>query len=388
MSDPSHYTAKMAADPELSPAAMQQIAASRPDLLAALASNPSLYPALLEWLASYPDPSVQAVVAVREAQVNGSDNEYSEVETKGGRLAGTDPTSEESGLLGVSVGLGVDSGLNKSQKVVDQLLEETVELTEPYSEIDQETARSNDLIAVIRNSSLEESTTPKELLGMASPQLSLQTARALVSDLEDSSPSTLVPVESEILFSPVNEPFQEQLDQDDLPAPGSPLDGLNKGENRRRFLAIPAVLVVLILAGFGVHWLAQPQRPAPEGALDISEFASPHENLQCQFMQNGAGQNYVKCTVHHYEFVPDVNCDDSSNPNDSVPMTFDLFEDGTVKKKCTSVGIVKDKPPLEYGMSTAQNGFACTIKEKLGFTCWVEDSGKGFTIGTHRNEVF
>ena len=50
MLSPDRFTAAMAADPLLSQADMQQIAASRPDLLPALASNPALYPELREWL--------------------------------------------------------------------------------------------------------------------------------------------------------------------------------------------------------------------------------------------------------------------------------------------------------------------------------------------------
>lgn len=51
MNNSDSYTAAIAADPALPPADMQQIATSRPDLLPALASNPSLYPGLRDWIA-------------------------------------------------------------------------------------------------------------------------------------------------------------------------------------------------------------------------------------------------------------------------------------------------------------------------------------------------
>lgn len=49
--DPSMYTAAMAADPTIAPETMQDIAIKRPDLRGALATNPSLYPDLRNWLA-------------------------------------------------------------------------------------------------------------------------------------------------------------------------------------------------------------------------------------------------------------------------------------------------------------------------------------------------
>ena len=45
------YTAAMAADPTITPETMQDIAIKRPDLRGALATNPSLYPDLRNWLA-------------------------------------------------------------------------------------------------------------------------------------------------------------------------------------------------------------------------------------------------------------------------------------------------------------------------------------------------
>ena len=62
MLSPDRFTAAMAADPLLSQADMQQIAASRPDLLPALASNPALYPELREWLVNHPNPEVRAAL--------------------------------------------------------------------------------------------------------------------------------------------------------------------------------------------------------------------------------------------------------------------------------------------------------------------------------------
>ena len=257
MSDSTQYTAEMTADPELSRADMQEIAASRLDLLPALASNPSLYPALKEWLAGHPDPAVQEAVAAREAQ------------------------------------------------------------------------KSEDLAA---------------------------------------SPAAAEP--------------EPSASKDTLSK------GSKKSSKRTRLIAIPAVLVAVAAVAFGIYWFRpqsapQPELVVPEDAKDISEFASPHGNVECMFSKNAADQKSVKCTVKNYEFVPQATCDKSKDP-----VTFELYEDGTMTERCTSVDIVDDKPRLHYGMSAARDGFACTLEEHVGFTCWDVDSGKGFTIGTYFNETF
>ena len=64
MTDPNHYTPHMAANPALSQADMQQIAATRPDLLPALATNPALYPELRKWLENHPYPAVRFCLVV------------------------------------------------------------------------------------------------------------------------------------------------------------------------------------------------------------------------------------------------------------------------------------------------------------------------------------
>lgn len=288
------YTAEMAADPKLSRADMQEIAGSRLDLLPVLASNPSLYPALAEWLAGHPDPAVQEAVAARGVQ----------------KIA--DSAALESGQLDA----GVDVALNNEESVgeADWPLEESAEHTK------SRTARA-------------------KLTGSARP------------------PSLTGPTEDQA-----------------------------KDGKRKRRIVLPAMVIVLVLGACGVYWFSREKAPelvVPEDALDISEFASPYGNLQCEFMKNAADQNYIKCTTMAYEFVPDVECD---QPDD--PMTYELYDDGTVNKRCTAIDIVEDKPRLQYGMAVAQNGFACTLEENIGFTCWSEKSGKGFQIGTFWNRTF
>lgn len=62
MNDPRLFTAQQAADPSPTGELLAAIAASRPDLRPYVASNPSPYPALLEWLAGLRDPAVDSAL--------------------------------------------------------------------------------------------------------------------------------------------------------------------------------------------------------------------------------------------------------------------------------------------------------------------------------------
>lgn len=61
------FTAAQAADPGTPAHVLADIAAQRPDLRAALAANPAIYPALLSWLSDLHDPAVDAALAARSA---------------------------------------------------------------------------------------------------------------------------------------------------------------------------------------------------------------------------------------------------------------------------------------------------------------------------------
>ena len=67
MSDAERYTAQQAADPLTPGQVLADIAALRPDLRPAVASNPSAYPSLLEWLGGLGEPSVDTALRQRAA---------------------------------------------------------------------------------------------------------------------------------------------------------------------------------------------------------------------------------------------------------------------------------------------------------------------------------
>ena len=65
MTNPSDFSLAQAADPSTPAALLGEIATHRPDLRAAVASNPTAYPELLDWLRSFGDPAVDAALAAR-----------------------------------------------------------------------------------------------------------------------------------------------------------------------------------------------------------------------------------------------------------------------------------------------------------------------------------
>lgn len=67
MTNPSDFTLAQAADPSTPAAVLGEIATHRPDLRAAIASNPTAYPDLLDWLRSFGDPQIDAALAARAA---------------------------------------------------------------------------------------------------------------------------------------------------------------------------------------------------------------------------------------------------------------------------------------------------------------------------------
>ena len=69
MTQPENFTAAQASDPQTPGQVLADIAALRPDLRVAVASNPGTYPGLLEWLGSLGEPAVDAAIAARRAAV-------------------------------------------------------------------------------------------------------------------------------------------------------------------------------------------------------------------------------------------------------------------------------------------------------------------------------
>ncbi|MPV39181.1 variant leucine-rich repeat-containing protein, partial [Georgenia subflava] len=65
MADDAGELARLAADPRTPLTTLQQLAQEHPELRAAVAANPSTYPALVEWLGRLGMPDVDAALARR-----------------------------------------------------------------------------------------------------------------------------------------------------------------------------------------------------------------------------------------------------------------------------------------------------------------------------------
>ena len=68
-SPPADDDARAAADPQTPVTELARLAAERPDLHLALATNPATYEDLVRWLASSPDPQIAQAAQARRSQV-------------------------------------------------------------------------------------------------------------------------------------------------------------------------------------------------------------------------------------------------------------------------------------------------------------------------------
>ena len=101
MTNPSEFTPAQAADPSTPAALLGEIATHRPDLRPAVASNPTAYPALLDWLGSFRDPAVDAALASRGAAAGGpAQPEQSVPVAQDPALTQQIPTSQTSPVYG------------------------------------------------------------------------------------------------------------------------------------------------------------------------------------------------------------------------------------------------------------------------------------------------
>lgn len=193
-------------------------------------------------------------------------------------------------------------------------------------------------------------------------------------------------------------PEQAPSIDDPLPEAAPVSRAENKSSRSKRVLIALSALLVAV-AAFGGYQVvnrddeAVLKKPAPVGALNVSGFSSRknisgsrtyHEgNLQCQFTQDDDGKDLVKCTVWKYTFDPGVDC---SVPG--APVTYELYAEGPVTKRCDKTDAVSGMPKGVYGTAMAQNGFACTLEKYNGIICWSEKSGEGFQVQKRLDRTF
>ncbi len=226
-------------------------------------------------------------------------------------------------------------------------------------------------------------------------------AQEQVSEVQEvpEVPEEAVPEEAQEAPEEVPEvPEQAPSIDDPLPEAAPVSRAENKSSRSKRVLIALSALLVAV-AAFGGYQVvnrddeAVLKKPAPVGALNVSGFSSRknisgsrtyHEgNLQCQFTQDDDGKDLVKCTVWKYTFDPGVDC---SVPG--APVTYELYAEGPVTKRCDKTDAVSGMPKGVYGTAMAQNGFACTLEEHNGIICWSEKSGEGFQVQKRLDRTF
>lgn len=113
-------------------------------------------------------------------------------------------------------------------------------------------------------------------------------------------------------------------------------------------------------------------RPAPDDAQEITAFATPSRNIQCEMTEDEA-----LCTIAWHEFSAPDGCQGGT--------TLRVSEDGA-EEACETQ--VEDQPvSLDYEAAATNGDFACESTEE-GVECWSTSTGEGFIIAAAEYELF
>ncbi|MGO3041116.1 hypothetical protein [Ancrocorticia populi] len=115
-------------------------------------------------------------------------------------------------------------------------------------------------------------------------------------------------------------------------------------------------------------------KPAPDGASDVTEFTSPAENIRCVF-----GDEDVACSIYVYDYPSPDGCEGKT-------ATYRVNESGDVDASCKEE--LNANNIIDYGTPVSHNGFACTIEQYEGTTCWNELTGNGFQLKRASDRTF
>lgn len=118
-----------------------------------------------------------------------------------------------------------------------------------------------------------------------------------------------------------------------------------------------------------------PARPAPEGAIEAAAFTTPASNIHCRI--NDAN---VECSIYVYDYPSKpASCE-------GITATYSVGAEGEASSDCQY--FVKTNEVFDYGTVIAKNGFACTLEQNDGITCWSEMSGRGFNLTRTADTLF
>ena len=116
------------------------------------------------------------------------------------------------------------------------------------------------------------------------------------------------------------------------------------------------------------------KRPAGAGAIDVTEFTTPANNIRCRF-----GEDNVSCSIYAYDYPSPPGCEGHT-------ATYHVEHAGEVTADCDSELSVANQ--VDYDQVVSHNNFACSASQYGGVTCWSELSGHGFTLKRSAEDRF
>ncbi|NLS09267.1 hypothetical protein HGQ17_04450 [Nesterenkonia sp. MY13] len=108
------------------------------------------------------------------------------------------------------------------------------------------------------------------------------------------------------------------------------------------------------------------ERPAPDGASNLSGFSAPSQNIHCELEDDS-----VVCTINDFDFSSPSGCGDSD-------VTLRVTDDGDAEVDCGTT-ISSQGASLQYGNAGTNGDFACTSDES-GIECWSTRTGASFEL--------
>ncbi|MFN8047559.1 MAG: hypothetical protein U0P48_03145 [Ancrocorticia sp.] len=114
--------------------------------------------------------------------------------------------------------------------------------------------------------------------------------------------------------------------------------------------------------------------PAPDGALSQAEFTTSAENIRCRFVDDD-----VACSIYAYDYPSPPGCEGKT-------ATYRIDPYGNVTSGCTKS--IDTDQVVEYGTSISHDGYACTLDQNEGVTCWNQVTGTGFQLKRSAGTIF
>lgn len=231
--------------------------------------------------------------------------------------------------------------------------------------IAKETVHPSDSALSSASASVSGSTTPS-----STPSDALETARKAVSGMvtEDTCADPTAAAGTISTFARESDGGTEDTDLVNTSLSGlSALCGADFTVSMQKALVgeasdFPASLYSLVTEQ---SWYSV-ARPAPDGAINTQEFASPSNNIRCQITDSG-----VSCSIYAYSYASPEGCEGRT-------ATYTVGRSGDAVGNCETE--VNAATMLAYGSSVSSGGFACTLDQTTGMECWSELSGHGFSI--------